>query len=40
MKLTNEMIKHIAMEQSAIDANCSADDFIRSKNVIVVSKEN
>lgn len=39
MKLTNERIKQIAMEQSAIDANCKATDFIRSENVIVISKE-
>ena len=39
MVWTNEMIKRIAMEQSAIDANCSADDFIRDENVIVLSKE-
>ena len=36
---TNEKIKQIAMEQSAIDANCSADDFISNENVIVISKE-
>ena len=40
MMLTNEMIKQIAMEQSAYDANCTAADFTRSDNVIVISKEN
>lgn len=40
MKLTNEMIKQIAMEQSAFDANCNAVDFTRDENVIVLSKEN
>ncbi len=30
----------IAMEQSAIDANCSAADFMGGKNVVVVSKKN
>lgn len=39
MKFTNEMIKQIAMEQSAMDANCKAEDFLRGKNVITVSKE-
>lgn len=38
MKLTNEMIRQIAMQQSATDSNCSAEDFIRSENVVVVSK--
>lgn len=40
MKLSNSMIKQIALEQSAIDANCSAEDFLRNENVITVSKEN
>lgn len=40
MKLTNEMIKQIAMQQSAIDANCEATDFTRNENVITISKEN
>jgi GNAT superfamily N-acetyltransferase len=40
MSFTNEMIREIAMEQSAIDANCSVEDFTKSDNVIVVSKEN
>ena len=40
MKFTNERIKHIAMEQSAIDANCNVDDFKASENIIVISKEN
>ena len=39
-KFTNEMIKQIAMEQSALDANCEAGDFMKDENVIVVSKEN
>ena len=26
MKFTNEMIKQIAMQQSAIDANCTVED--------------
>lgn len=40
MKMTNEKIKQIAMQQSAIDANCNVEDFTNSSNVITVSKEN
>lgn len=40
MKWTNGMIKQIAMEQSAIDANCSFKDFVCGKNIVTVSKEN
>lgn len=40
MKLTNKEILQIAMQQSAIDANCNCDDFSHTDNVIVVSKEN
>lgn len=40
MKLTNEQVLNIAMEQSAIDANCIKEDFCRIENVIVYSKEN
>ena len=36
--LTNSQILRIAMEQHAIDANCSADDFVSSENVVVISK--
>ena len=39
MKFTNKMIKQIAMEQSAFDANCKAEDFLCEKNVITISKE-
>jgi len=39
MTLTNEQILRIAMEQSAIDANCDAEDFLGEDNVIVLSKE-
>ena len=39
MQLTNEEIKRIAMEQSAFDANCNADDFAKDENVVVLSKE-
>ena len=37
MLLTNKEILQIAMQQSAIDANCDAKDFLRTDNVIVVS---
>lgn len=40
MKFTNKMIKQIAMQQSAIDANCNVEDFTYGENVITVSKEN
>lgn len=40
MNFTNKMIKQIAMQQSAYDANCEAEDFIRGENVITISKEN
>ena len=40
MKLTNESIYQIAMQQSAIDANCKTEDFSRTENVITISKEN
>ncbi len=40
MKWTNEMIKQIAMQQSAIDANCSTEDFACGENVIAISREN
>ena len=39
-KLTDEQILKTAMRQSAIDMNCCADDFLMSKNKIVISKEN
>ncbi len=34
---TNQEILRIAMEQSALDLNCSADDFLKSEHVIVRS---
>ncbi len=40
MSFTNEEILRIAMEQSAADANCHADDFRSKDNVVVISKEN
>ena len=40
MNFTNETIKQIAMQQSAMDANCEAKDFTCGKNIITISKEN
>lgn len=36
----NEEILRIAMEQSAIDLSAERGDFLKSENVIVISKEN
>ena len=40
MLFTNKSILQIAMEQSAVDANCNAEDFMQEKNVIVTSVAN
>lgn len=40
MHMTNKNILEIAMRQSALDANCNAEDFIREDNVIVISAAN
>ncbi|MCI9320926.1 MAG: GNAT family N-acetyltransferase [Lachnospiraceae bacterium] len=40
MGFTNQEIWQIAMEQSAIDANCNAEDFKGSRNVVVASVKN
>ena len=40
MRFTNEDILRIAMRQSAIDANCRADDFMKTENVVVTSVPN
>ncbi len=37
--MTNQDILRTAMEQSAIDLNCSADDFMSAENKIVISRE-
>ena len=39
MIFTNKIIKEIAMQQSAFDANCQAEDFACGENVITISKE-
>ncbi len=38
--MTNKEILKIAMEQSAVDSNCTAEDFTRTENVIVRSAKN
>ena len=38
--MTNADILRISMEQHAIDANCSPDDFTKTENIIVISKPN
>ena len=38
--MTNQEIFTIAMQQSAIDLNCKADDFLQNENKIVISKKN
>ena len=40
MNFTNEKILQIAMEQSATDANCQAEDFQRPENVVALSVAN
>lgn len=40
MHFTNKSILQIAMQQSAVDANCNAEDFMREKNIIVTSAVN
>ncbi len=37
MYFTNEKILSIAMEQSAVDAHCNPEDFLREENIIVTS---
>ncbi len=38
--MTNEEIYETALRQSAFDCNCRADDFLSSKNRIVISRAN
>ncbi len=40
MKWTNSRILQMAMEQSAYDATCQVEDFVRHENVIVRSEAN
>ncbi len=40
MDFTNKSILQIALQQSAMDANCDAQDFMQEKNIIVTSAAN
>lgn len=40
MKFRNEMIYRVAREQSALEANCSPEDFLRCENVVSISRKN
>ena len=39
VKLTNQEILKIAMEQSAYDCACAPEDFLREENVVHISRE-
>lgn len=39
MRFTNQMILETALRQSAIDANCCPEDFLRQENVVVLSRK-
>ena len=39
-KMTNKEILEIALQQSAFDCNCNAQDFLSEKNVVTISKTN
>lgn len=38
--MTNKEIYDIARKQSAIDIGCSAEDFLKQENKVVISKKN
>lgn len=38
--MTQEQIGQIARQQSAIDLNCEADDFLKAENIVVLSRKN
>lgn len=38
--MTNQELLKIAMQQSAYDCNCNPEDFLKDKNVIVISRDN
>ena len=38
--MTNKDIMRIATEQSALEANCSPEDFFRSENIVTISTGN
>ena len=37
--LTNQDIKRIALQQSAYDSNCSPEDFLKTENVVTISRK-
>ena len=37
--MTNQEILQIALEQSAIDCNCRAEDFLTEENKVVLSRK-
>ena len=39
IKMTNEEILKIAMEQSAVDSGCKAEDFLSNENIVVISRQ-
>ncbi len=38
-ELTNQDIRNIALQQSAYDCNCTAEDFLKEQNVVTISRE-
>ena len=40
MIFTNQRLLEIALQQSAVDAGCDKNDFLREKNVVVLSEAN
>jgi GNAT superfamily N-acetyltransferase len=38
--MTNQQIWQIALQQSAYDSNCTPEDFLKTENVTVISREN
>jgi len=38
--MTNQEIFQIALQQSAYDCNCNAEDFLLSENKVVLSQAN
>ena len=40
LSMTNQEIWQIALKQSAYDSNCVPEDFMKTENIVVLSKEN
>ena len=38
--MTNQEILQIALQQSAYDCNCNAEDFLSTENKVVLSQKN